>query len=239
MCVTVTWIRAALKVTACYIPAADCVLNINQTTKDKFKITHCSSQKVFCSFKKKQRKFNSYSEDYTVLFYIWLFNFYNRLLTEYFRFTLKHFFGYMALQIIVLNNRDYNIDQNNRDYDFCHNRAALVQRAQFWSHLTTTLSPSSPLNHWHTSDGPVHVLSWAGGLCGRCRISVLHCEVLPIVFLVTMVPAALKSLIRSSHVVLGWFLTVLMIIETPRGEILHGAPVQGRLQLFCVSSICE
>jgi len=28
--------------------------------------------------------------------------------------------------IIVLNNRDFNIGQNNRDYDFCHNRAALV-----------------------------------------------------------------------------------------------------------------
>ncbi len=42
------------------------------------------------------------------------------------------------------------------------------------SHLTTTLSPSSPLNHWQTSDGPVHVLSWAGGPCGHCRISVLH-----------------------------------------------------------------
>ncbi len=50
------------------------------------------------------------------------------------------------------------------------------QRARFWSHLTTTLSPSSPLNHsdvhWQTS--PVLVLSWAGGSCGSCRISVLH-----------------------------------------------------------------
>jgi len=27
--------------------------------------------------------------------------------------------------MIVINNRDYNIDQNNRDYDFGHNRAAL------------------------------------------------------------------------------------------------------------------
>ncbi len=36
---TVNWIRAALKVTAGYIPAANCVLNINQTTKDKVKIT--------------------------------------------------------------------------------------------------------------------------------------------------------------------------------------------------------
>ncbi len=25
--------------------------------------------------------------------------------------------------IIVLNNNDYNIDQNNRDYDFVHNQA--------------------------------------------------------------------------------------------------------------------
>ncbi len=54
------------------------------------------------------------------------------------------------------------------------NTASWCQRAGFWSHLTTTLSPSSPLNHWQTSDGPVHVFSWAGGPCGRCRISVLH-----------------------------------------------------------------
>ncbi len=57
-------------------------------------------------------------------------------------------------------------------------------------------------------------------------------SVLPIVFLVTMVPAALRSLTRSSRVVLGWFLTVLMIIKTPRGEILHGAPVRGRLTVI-------
>ena len=28
-----------------------------------------------------------------------------------------------------LNNHDFNIDQNNRDYDFLHNRAALVRNA--------------------------------------------------------------------------------------------------------------
>ena len=28
-----------------------------------------------------------------------------------------------------LNNRDINIDQNNRDYDFSHNRAALPRSA--------------------------------------------------------------------------------------------------------------
>ncbi len=44
-------------------------------------------------------------------------------------------------------------------------------------------------------------------------------SVLPIVFSVTMVSAALRSLTRSSRIVLGWFLSVLMIIETPRGEV--------------------
>ncbi len=56
--------------------------------------------------------------------------------------------------------------------------------------------------------------------------------VLPIVFLVTMVPAALRSLTRSCRVALGWFINVLMITETPRGEILHGAPVRGRLTVI-------
>ncbi len=36
----------------------------------------------FCRFNKKQWKFNSYSEDYAVLFYMRLFNFSSRLLTE-------------------------------------------------------------------------------------------------------------------------------------------------------------
>ncbi len=99
---------------------------------------------------------------------------------------------------------------------------------------------SSPLNHWDTSDGPVYVLSWAGGIWGHCKMSVLHgVSLLPIVFLVTMVPAALRSLPRSSRVVPGWYLTVLMTIKTSRGEILHEAPDRGRWQLFCVSSICE
>ncbi len=77
------------------------------------------------------------------------------------------------------------------------------------------------------------MLSWAGGPCGLCRIpcSLQH-NVLPVVFLVTMVPAALRSLIRSFSIVLGWFLTILMIIETPRGEILHGAPNRGRLTVI-------
>ncbi len=62
-------------------------------------------------------------------------------------------------------------------------------------------------------------------------------SVLSIVFLVTVVPASLRSLTRSSRVVLGWFLIVLIITETPRGEILHvpvRAPVREILTvIFC------
>ncbi len=75
------------------------------------------------------------------------------------------------------------------------------------------------------------------GTCGHCRISVLHgvlLSVLLIVFLVTMVSAILRSLTRSSSVVLGWFLTVLMIIETQQGEILHEAPDRGRFDTYFV-----
>ncbi len=112
-----------------------------------------------------------------------------------------------------------------------HSELSWCQRAKCWTHLTTTLSPSYPVNHWQTSVGPVHVLSWAGGPWLRALhdFSPSRRSVLPIVVLVTMVPAALRSLTRSSRAVLGWFLTVLMIIETPRGEILHGAIVRGRL----------
>ncbi len=55
-----------------------------------------------------------------------------------------------------------------------HDELSWCQRAGFCSHRTTTLSPSSPLNHWQTSDRPVLCFCWAGGPRGRCRISVLH-----------------------------------------------------------------
>lgn len=50
------------------------------------------------------------------------------------------------------------------------NTTSWCQRARFWYHLTTTLSPRPPLNHsdvpWQTSNGPVHVLSVQGDLVG-------------------------------------------------------------------------
>ncbi len=52
------------------------------------------------SFNKKQIKFNSYSEDYAVLFYIRLFDFCSGLLNEYF---LKKNWSFGPL-IMVLNN---------------------------------------------------------------------------------------------------------------------------------------
>ncbi len=56
-------------------------------------------------------------------------------------------------------------------------------------------------------------------------------SVLLMVAFVTLVPALCRSFTRSPHVVLGFLLTVLVIILTPRGEILRGAPDRGRLSV--------
>ncbi|KAJ8010237.1 hypothetical protein DPEC_G00072920 [Dallia pectoralis] len=48
---------------------------------------------------------------------------------------------------------------------------------------------------------------------------------------VTLVPALCRSFTRSPRVVLGFLLTVLVIILTPQGEILRGAPDRGRLSV--------
>jgi integral membrane sensor domain MASE1 len=55
--------------------------------------------------------------------------------------------------------------------------------------------------------------------------------VLVMVAFVTLVPALWRSFTRSPHVVLGFLFTVLVIILTPQGEILRGAPDRGRLSV--------
>ncbi len=56
-------------------------------------------------------------------------------------------------------------------------------------------------------------------------------SVLLMVAFVTLVPALCRSFTRSPRVVLGLLLTALVIILTPRGEILRGAPDRGRLSV--------
>ncbi len=56
-------------------------------------------------------------------------------------------------------------------------------------------------------------------------------SVLLMVAFVSLVPALCRSFTRSPRVVLGFLLTVLVIILTPRGEILRGAPDRGRLSV--------
>src|SRR4029434_9959236 len=57
----------------------------------------------------------------------------------------------------------------------------------------------------------------------------LRRSVLPMVFLVTVVPAALRSFKSSPCVVLRLFCTFRMITAPARGDILHGAPDLERL----------
>src|SRR4029434_720525 len=77
-----------------------------------------------------------------------------------------------------------------------------------------------------------------GTLRGLQYCKPLQRSVLPMVFLVTVVPAALRSFTSSPCVVLGLFCTFRLITNTARGDILHGAPDRER-QLFGVASICE
>ena len=51
--------------------------------------------------------------------------------------------------IIVINNRDLNFDQNNRDYDFGHNRAALPFTLED-KRLLMCLAASSYIHHRET-----------------------------------------------------------------------------------------
>ncbi len=80
--------------------------------------------------------------------------------------------------------------------------------------------------------------AWARAGLSRGTLLVLQdfnwprCSVLLMVTVETVVPALFRSLTRSSRVVLGWSLIFLRIIDAPRGEILHGAPVRGRLTVI-------
>ncbi len=71
-----------------------------------------------------------------------------------------------------------------------------------------------------------------GTLCALQDCNPWWCSVLLMVTVETVVPALFRSLTRSSRVVLGWSLTFLRIIDTPRGKILHWAPVRGRLTVI-------
>ena len=48
----------------------------------------------------------------------------------------------------MLNNRDLNIDQNNHDYDFCHNRAALVSTLGRALTMALSLHEGKAEAHW-------------------------------------------------------------------------------------------
>ncbi len=105
-------------------------------------------------------------------------------------------------------HRQHSSSSNHGEFSWC-------LRARFWSHPTTKLSLSSPLNHsdvhWQIQMGLYMCFLEQGTLRVLQDFSPSQLSVLPIVFLVTMVPAALRSLTRSSRVVLGWFHTVFMI----------------------------
>lgn len=68
----------------------------------------------------------------------------------------------------MFNNRDLNIDQNNRDYDFCHDRAALLEQkysaaARFSEQINTIVFAKAGKENI-TSDGNYRIEALSGSL---------------------------------------------------------------------------
>ena len=78
--------------------------------------------------------------------------------------------------IIVFDNCDYNINQNNRDYDFCQNQAALIH-VHINSNNCSNVGPHfvSILAVWLPFT--VNIYGWHGRLCA-CRLFVLFSDTL-------------------------------------------------------------
>lgn len=62
-------------------------------------------------------------------------------------------------------------------------------------------------------------------------IEVPQHSVLLMVTFAALAPALCRQFTRSSVELLGFLVTVIVIILTPRGEILHGAPYRGILSV--------
>ena len=115
-----------------------------------------------------------------------------------------------------------------------HAESSWCPKAQFSSHLTTALSPR-PFSE--SSRCLFANFRWActcaflrrGTLRALTDFSPLRYNVLLMVILVTVVPAALRSSTSSCYAVLGCSFTFLIIRFTPHLEILCGAPNQGWL----------
>ncbi len=127
-----------------------------------------------------------------------------------------------------------------------HGELSWCQRAWLRSNLTTTLSSSSPLNHWQTSDGLYMCILEQGDLAGAAGFSVL-----------LLVSSHFSS--YCYHLFSWWLWSQLPWDHWQDNPVqfwadsssfswslkLHEArsciepQSEGDLQLFCVSSICE
>jgi len=107
-----------------------------------------------------------------------------------------------------------------------HDKLSWCQRAQFWSNLTTALSPKPSRNHlnvhWQTSDGPLYMCLLEQGI-------LIHCGIVRNQWFTwwLLSQIALRSLISTTRVFLGWSLTFLMMIIwdlawRSRPRVIHG-----------------
>ncbi len=84
------------------------------------------------------------------------------------------------MKICVLNNRDYNIDQNTRDYDLCHNQAALLNVPSLlvlkWRFRISNkgLGSAVKLSTWDLNPWRKELVLYKRGFVGLLSLLYLH-----------------------------------------------------------------
>ncbi len=127
-----------------------------------------------------------------------------------------------------------SLDATQHSFSSKHDKLSFYQKVLLVSSDHMTFSQSS-LDHPMLSSKLQTGLDmyWLkqGDTSGTAGFESLAAQCVTDVAFVTLVPALCRSFTRSPRVVLGFLLTVLVIILTPRGEILRGSPDRGRLSV--------
>ncbi len=128
------------------------------------------------------------------------------------------------------------MDATQHSYSSKHDKLSFYQKVIFWFHdilpilfwIIQMLSSKlqTGLDMYWLKQGDTSGTAGFESLAAQCVTDGSLCYFGPSCYF-----GPCRSFTRSPRVVLGFLLTVLVIILTPRGEILRGAPDRGRLSV--------
>ncbi len=122
-----------------------------------------------------------------------------------------------------------SLDATQHSFSSKHDKLSFYQKVLFWFHLTNMTFSQSSSGSSKCSLANFRRAWTCTGLSRGTRLALQDLSpwrrsVLLMVAFVTLVPALCRSFTRSPRVVLGFLLTVLVIILTPRGWDLAWSP---------------